>query len=87
MEPELGLRPKGDKVKIAVAKRLRNHDDAEMDCLAIAKLDLCLQSAGRQPFAKAKMKSVNSGERPLHEFEFSEKGAENAYILSADERR
>jgi hypothetical protein len=68
MEPELGLRPKGDEVKVAVAKRLRNHDDAEMDCLAIAigKLDVCLQSAGRQPFAKAKMKSVNSRDRPLH---------------------
>ena len=39
-----------------------NDDEAEMDCLAIAKLDLCLQSAGRQPFAKAKMKSVNSGD-------------------------
>jgi len=49
-----------------------NRDDAEMDCLAIAigKLDVCLQSTGRQPFAKAKMKSVNSGGRPLHYFIF-----------------
>jgi len=39
-----------------------NDDDTEMDCLAIAngKLDLCLQSPGGQPFAKAKMKSVNT---------------------------
>jgi len=67
-ESELGLRPKADKVKIALAKRLRKETtNAEMDSRTPAngKLDICVQSAGGQSGLEATMKSVNSENRPL----------------------
>ena len=67
-ESELGLRPKADRVKIALAKRLRKETtNAEMDSRTPAngKLDLCVQPAGSQSGSETKMKSVNSENRYL----------------------
>ena len=71
-EPELGLHPTADRVKIVPGATIakRNDDVAEMDCPAIAdgKLELCVQPAGSKSAPK-KMKSVNSGDRPLYGYD------------------
>jgi hypothetical protein len=71
-ESELGLRPNGEEVKIALAKTVAtgNDDDAEMDCRAIAngQLDVCLQPAGGPRGSETKLQSVNSENRPLYLF-------------------
>jgi len=71
-ESELGLRPKADKVKIALAKRLRKDTTMTLKWTAApanGKLDLCVQPAGGQSGSETKMKSVNSENRPLHELQ------------------